>query len=324
MEYFEPDSRWEMYNVTSVEEHIDKFVVKGKFHRAVPIDIQEAWQTVEYLLAHAYYYWPMYDEGFKKALLIIEIAVKLKAKEKGIALEEKPNRAGKQFDKKLSKLICEVFVGEHYQTLQSDINRARNIRNILVHPDRNTYTGAVGNIKGNLMFLINVLNDIFRSEYEHLQRHQYTVGLSEALKVFDKSLLVLEYHKPSILIEQILDFSLMNNKLYLFLNPVRTNISEILIKHYSLNPEVVCLEKFQMEGSELKGITPDGTAIRIYKTDKQENQNLVKDYLLQKAPGDRMDWEICYSVLQNNTGWKKMKLIYEDLLVEPIIAGCNS
>ncbi len=316
MQYFEPDSRWELYQISSVEEYVDKFVVKGKFQSAVPNDIQESWQTVEYLLAHAYYHWPMYDEGFKKALLIIEIAVKLKAKEKGIALEEKANKAGKQFEKKLSKLICEVFVGKHYQILQNDIDRARNIRNILVHPDRNTYNGAIGNIKGNLMFLINVLNDIFRSEEEHFQRYQNSVELSEAFKVFDKSLLVLEYHKPSILIEKILDFSLMNNKLYLFLNPVRTNISEIMSNHFSLNPEVVCLEKFEMEGSELKGITSGGTEIRIHKTDKPENQNLFNDYLIQIAQGDKMDWVIYHSALQNNTGWKKVKLIYEDLLLD--------
>ena len=59
MEYFEPDSRWEaLYQVTSKEEYADKFVVKGKFHNAVPADIQDAWQTVEYILAHAYYHWP--------------------------------------------------------------------------------------------------------------------------------------------------------------------------------------------------------------------------------------------------------------------------
>src|SRR5690554_2604864 len=92
MEYFEPDSRWKLYQVFSLEEYVEKFVVKCKFHKDVPADIQDAWQTVEYLLAHAYYHWPMYDEGFKKALLIVEMAVKLRAKELDIPLKNQNNR----------------------------------------------------------------------------------------------------------------------------------------------------------------------------------------------------------------------------------------
>ncbi len=319
MKYFEPDCRWELYQVFSVEEYIKQFVVKGKFHKGVPEDIQDAWKTVEYLLAHAYYHWPMYDEGFKKALLNIEMAVKLKAKEKDISLKEEPTKAGMVFDKKLSKLIHEVFNGEYYQVLRNEIDRARNIRNFQVHPDRNTYTGPIGNIKGNLMFLINALNDIFRSNEEHMERYRRTVKLSEALKVFDKSLLVLDYHKPNILIEQILDFKIVSGKLYLFLNPVRTNISEILKHHYSLQPEVVCMDRYQMKVNEIQGTTPDGEEIRIYKTEKPENLKIFKDYQIQVAQADKLNWETCYSGLQHNTGWKKVKVEYDALVLQPTI-----
>ncbi|TDO05430.1 hypothetical protein [Sunxiuqinia elliptica] len=323
MEYFEPDSRWELYQVTSAEEYVDKFVVKGKFHCAVPSDIQDAWQTVEYILAHAYYHWPMYDEGFKKALLIIEMAVKLKAKKQNIPISGERNKNGKTFEKKLSRLIDELFSAEHYLNLKTNIDRARRIRNHQVHPQSHTYMGGMGNIKSNLRLIVNVLNDIFRNEEKHVECYNRTLELSRALSIFDKSLLVLEHDEPSILIEQILDFSLRNNKLYLFLNPVRININEILSHHYSLNPKVVCLEKFQMDKNELKGVSSKGTKIRIYKTEKPENQKVFNDYLMQIAEADKIDWVTCYSVLKHNTGWEKVKLIYEDLIPEPTIAECN-
>jgi len=34
----------------------------GHFHAQVPDDIQESYKTVEYLMAHAWYHWPMFDE----------------------------------------------------------------------------------------------------------------------------------------------------------------------------------------------------------------------------------------------------------------------
>ena len=314
MEYFEPDSRWEaLYQVTSAAEYVEKFVVKGKFHSSVPTDIQDAWLTVEYLLAHAYYHWPMYDEGFKKALLIIEMAVKIKAKELGVNLKTKPNKEGKVFDKKLSQIIKEVFNQEHNKFLKKDIDRARNIRNFLVHPDSNTYKGGMGNIKGNLMLIVSVLNTIFNNNEEHIAQYQKSVDVADSLREFNIELLVLAYDKPSILIDQILDFKLINNNLYLFLNPVRNNIKEILAHHYSLYPEVICLQEYDIGSNELKGITPEGRQIRIYKTDKAQNLITHQTYLSQIEESEKGNWEVCLIGLKQNTSWLMVELEYENL-----------
>jgi len=313
MEYFEPDSRWELYQVTSVEEYIEKFVVKGKFNQTVPTDIQEAWQTVEYILAHAYYHWPMYDEGFKKALLIIEMAVKLKAKELEVDLKTKPNKEGKVFDKKLSWLIKDVFRQEHNKFLKDDIDRARNIRNFLVHPDSNTYLGGMGNIKGNLMLAVNVLNNIFQSNEQHKVLYEKGIDIADSLRGFNNELLVLEYSKPSILIDQVLDFKLVNNKLYLFLNPVRNNIKEVLEHHYSLYPEIICLSEYEINSKEIKGISEEGCQVKIYNTSKVENINTHQTYLLHIENSDGSNWEICVLGLKQNTSWRMVELEYKNL-----------
>lgn len=82
MKWFEADTRWELFNMKSREDFINNYVVTGKFHNAVPKDIVTAFETVSYLMAHSYYHWPMMDEAMTKALLVMEMAVKIKAKKR--------------------------------------------------------------------------------------------------------------------------------------------------------------------------------------------------------------------------------------------------
>lgn len=307
MEYFEPDSRWELYQVTTKEEYVDKFVVKGKFHSDVPTDIQDAWQTVEYLLAHAYYYWPMYDEGFKKALLIVEMAVRFRAKELGVSLKKQNNS-----DSRLVDIINDVFQEPHFQFLKDDINRARKIRNSQFHPDSNSYMGGLGNmVSNNLKLIVIVLNDIFKSSEEHKTLYQRSFNVSGSIEGFENALLVLEYNKPSILIDQILGFKIIKDKLYLFLNPIRNNISEILSHHYNLYPKVICLSEYEINSNGIKGITPEGDSVRIFKTNKKENLETHKAYLSKINRGENSDWRICLEGLKHNTSWKMVELEYE-------------
>jgi hypothetical protein len=272
---------------------------------------------VEYLLAHAYYHWPMYDEGFKKALLIIEMAVKLKAKELGLSLKTEPNKKGKVFDHKLVDIINEVFVGEHYQFLKNDIDRARSIRNTQMHPDKNSFCGVIGNIPGNLQLFVNVINAIFKDEHWHKNQLETNRLVKEKLESFKETLLVMENNQPGILIDQILDFKIINNKLYLFLNPVRNNIEDILTHHYSLYPEVICLVQHNVSDHELNGLSSEGHDVRIYKTDKPENITIHEKYLSQIEIGGENDWEMLVGMLKQNTSWEMVRLAYE-LLEEKI------
>ncbi|WP_430934013.1 hypothetical protein [Saccharicrinis sp. 156] len=311
--YYQSDTRWELYNIKDKEDYCSKMLVKGRFHDQVPDDIKDAWKTVEYLLAHSFYHWQMYDEGFKKALLIIEMAVKLRAKELGMSLKTEPNKKGKVFDHKLVNIINKVFVGEHYLFLKNDIDRARKLRNHQVHSDSNTYMGGMGNIKSNLMLAVNVLNTIFQSNEHQIALYQKSIDIADSLRGFKNELLVLEYSKPSILIDQVLDFKLMNNKLYLFLNPLRNNIKEILAHHYSLYPETICLSEYEINSKEIRGISEEGCQVRIYKTSKAGNLSTHQAYLSHIENSDRSDWEICVLGLKQNTSWKIVELEYENM-----------
>ena len=136
MEWYQPDKRWEIWDIKTKEEFVDKFVVPGKFHNKVPQDVVEAFKTVSYLMAHAYFYYPIYDEAMSKALLVMEMAVKFKAKELAVNLKLEPNKKGDVYDKKLYQVIEEICERKHLKFLQPEFDRARNMRNSKMHPDK--------------------------------------------------------------------------------------------------------------------------------------------------------------------------------------------
>jgi len=84
MEFHEPDSRWAGFGCSSYEHYLDRYLIRGKFHNKVPNAVTDAYITIEYLMAHAYYFYPMYDEALSKLLRTMEMAVKLRCKEIGI------------------------------------------------------------------------------------------------------------------------------------------------------------------------------------------------------------------------------------------------
>ena len=84
-----------------------KSVVKGLFHPSVPKDVIDAYEVAEYMMAHAYYHWPLYDESFTKLLLITEMAIKIRCVHFGIPVEEK-RKNGTLRDRHLEQLIIDV------------------------------------------------------------------------------------------------------------------------------------------------------------------------------------------------------------------------
>lgn len=309
MEYFEPDSRWELYQVTSAEEYVDKFVVKGKFHGAVPTDIKEAWQTVEYLLAHAYYYWPMYDEAFKKALLIIEMAVKIKAKAQNISLKRESNKKGKIFDRNLSDIIKEILEKEHYGELIKDFERARRIRNRQMHPENHSYMG--GTISpNNFKLLVIVLNSLFQEEAWHKNHFDKNNCIKEQLKGFSNSLLVLENNQPDILIQNIVMHKVINNTLIIACNPIRNNIQELINRHASVKPYIIQLNDYKISDNEITGQSCSGIPIKIYKTEKDEYKAFQSVYIHNIGKCKPYEIEIHLNGLYHETSWEMVKEEY--------------
>lgn len=158
-EYLAIDERWAIFETNSFEEHIHINVVKGVFDKSVPEDVISDFKTIEYQQVYSYYHWPLMDEALNKGLRLLEMAIKLKAKESGIALKT-PD--AKPREKSFNQLINEVCKGEPLIQLKETIHHLRNIRNFTIHKDSNSYLGGTGGmVKRNLMGLVNLINDLF-------------------------------------------------------------------------------------------------------------------------------------------------------------------
>lgn len=157
--YLEPDGLWKVFGTNSMEEHIEKNVVRGVFQKAVPEDVINDFKTIEYQQVNAYYHWQLMDEALNKGLRLLEMAIKLKAKELKIELT---TSGAKPKDKSFNALINEVCKLEPLDQLKDHIHHLRNLRNLTTHKDSNSFIGGTGGMaQRTLMRLVNLINDLF-------------------------------------------------------------------------------------------------------------------------------------------------------------------
>ena len=310
--YFEPDSRWELYGIANNEQFVQQFVVKGFFHEGVPKDVKDAYTTVEYLLAHAYYFWPMFDEAFNKALRVLEMAVKLKAKQLSISSENiKPNK--KIESKKLIKLIEEICNKPHLSYLNNNLNRARKIRNSQMHPDSNSYMGGIGGLGKNLKLFVNVINDLFRSDELMIVQFAQKKAIEKQIKTFENNLVVLDDHTNRILVSSILDFLVLNKTLILVCNLVLRNTKQVLEEHKYLKPIGFALFNYEVQKGLLTGSSNDGHEIKIYKTMNVENLQQYTNHLNELNSVNQTDRALYEHYINGEASWSLVELEYNYL-----------
>lgn len=152
------DSIWTSMGVQNRDEYISNYVILGKFHIYVHEDIVKSYETAEYLMACAYYHWPMYDEARKKLLGIFEMAVKLRSAELGNPLKTKLKN-GKERKKNLVQLINEFQKYGYPEEFISKLHWLRTLRNLDAHPTHHSFAGATFY---TLMYrIVNLINQLF-------------------------------------------------------------------------------------------------------------------------------------------------------------------
>jgi hypothetical protein len=146
MLYHTPDKHWEIWGCTNYDCYLEKYLVKGNFHDKVPEEIIDASATIEYLIAHAYYYFKIYDEALNKALRIVELSVKLRCKQLGIDLQhEEVDLNSKKRNKDFSRLNEDLIKKEKNKELTYVLNYIRFMRNNQMHPTMNSFVGGRNN-----------------------------------------------------------------------------------------------------------------------------------------------------------------------------------
>jgi hypothetical protein len=276
-DYLEPDKRWEQYKFSGQEDYIEKVVIEGCFHEQVPEDVIKAYTTSEYLMAYAYYHWEMFDEALKKCLFTLEMAIKLKAQEKGIALKTK-NKKGKKYDRRLLDIIDDVCNEVYLSNLKIYLNKARRLRNHFAHPIGHHFSGPHGT-SIYIMHVINVLNRLFKTDKWHKEYAKKTETIGKRLNALTKKVLKVEADNPAFLISRIHRFELINDHLILSVIPVlnKYQVSDKSFKGDEV--KVYSIFDFQINENEISGILENGETIRISVTNHRENQKALFDYL---------------------------------------------
>jgi hypothetical protein len=59
MQYRKPDSRWKIVTIPDWKPDLEHLVIKGLFRESVLKDVIEAYEVAEYLMADAYYQYPL-------------------------------------------------------------------------------------------------------------------------------------------------------------------------------------------------------------------------------------------------------------------------
>lgn len=306
MEYHEPDGRWPVFGAKSFEEFKDIYVIKGKFHSYVPQDIKDAYSTVEFLMAHSYYHWQMYDEAFSKLLRTIEMAVKYKCRELGIEFNEKS---------KLIKLIEQISQFTKIPKFEERLNQVRIIRNELMHPKNNSFIGGI--LKNSMIDLVTIINEIFiPSEFVNeckIEKERIDLLISS----FRTGTFVLELNNLRYLIYSVKCFEVLKIKenwiYYIVCYPVIENIDkEIEISQFSGTKNLI-IKNLEITNTNLKGqLTNDEQKITISKNETSINTSRVNKYISDLSKYSEENILYYGTVIENEIDKYISKFLYEN------------
>lgn len=226
-DYYAPDPIWLDFRIENQEDYVKKYVIKGNFHLGVHEDIIKSFKTVEYLMAHAYYHWQLYDQVLVKLLSIFEMAVKLRSKELNNSLQFQ-DRNGRTQDKKLVRLINELKDFGYPDFLIRDLHWLRTLRNIESHPDSHSFAGGIK--RAAVMPGINMINRLFLDPGKLTLEVENNEQMFNSKNTFSNGVFIHSYKGKNVLVhglEFLTNIELKDNTCeYWKVNPVFTDTYE--------------------------------------------------------------------------------------------------
>lgn len=280
-DYYTPDSIWESFRVESQEDHVEKYVIKGNFHPGVHEDVVNSFQTAEYLMAHSYYHWQMYDQALVKFLSIFEMAVKLRSKELNNPLQFQ-DKKGRTFDKKLVRLIDELKEFGYPETLIKELHWLRKLRNNEAHTDRNSFGGALK--KRPIVPGLNMINRLFIDPEKLKQQIAKNDLLLKEKNTFEDNVLIYSLNDKKILMHNLefLEFLELEqgNCEYWKASPIVTDTFDSFSDMRFPNPFPFFLKEVKYENGDLIGKDfYTNQTVSLAKTDKQANVDAYKEHV---------------------------------------------
>ncbi|MFV1883028.1 MAG: hypothetical protein ACMZ7B_00855 [Balneola sp.] len=307
-EYFQPDDRWTMYGITSEELHEKHAVIKGYFHKGVPEDVVKEFATVEYLMAHAYYYWPMYDEALRKCLLTFEMAIKQCSVSLGVSLKE-VKKNGKPKDLSLYQLIEQLCTTHWFKPMQETFHKIRKNRNNFAHSNRHGFMGPNGSDQF-IKHIVNTLNHLFLSKQELEFYNQQTELISKELYCLNKYVLKLEGQGHPFLLSCIYNFQPVCKDLIMTVFPMRSEYNSSPKGFDDEHPNTYVFKEYSFKDQVFEGTTKEGVELVISVTDNPQNIKAKKErdaYIVQL---DESQKRIFHSSMNYQANWELVKAEY--------------
>lgn len=271
-DFHTPDSIWEVWNVNSHEEFMDRFMVKGKFHSNVPDEIQKEFEVVERLLCYSYYSYPLIDEAFSKVTRIFEAAVKKRLELLGITTKKNSTTLNIMLDK----------LKEHTSNqLITEWHKARKVRNIFAHPSPGQRFGIT--VFSSFIQMVNILNTLFLDKKQIEKNESLLSKLKQKTSNFNNGLFKLEIEDKAFLIWSIIPhyaYKAKNGiKSFWVFHPVFTYFPQTSEKMDFSMPIYLHLEKVEYSKNKIIAInSQDNKTIKVSITDKQENKDALANH----------------------------------------------
>jgi hypothetical protein len=323
--WYEPDPIFSFFDKAKTRaEFAQNWVVKGRFHSKVPEDILKSYKTVEYLMAHAWYHWPMFDEALKKMLGMVEMAVKFRCKELGISLLPKKvdenDKGKKKKEKDFSVLIDQLAKAEPEKEFQKWLHDVRELRNYFAHPKDHNFTGGVAIPK--IKNIINLINLIFLEEADCRAAKEKTALFEKEYADFKKGLFVLECNLGRILVAEmrLLEaFQVRDEWVYVcFFRPVLRNMLDNLTTQRYVAPPILALKMLGMKEGVFEAVDIEtGSAVKVIQTTHPDDQTTWSHHQQDWAQLDLENQRLYDIYLIHSCGGKLRDFMYEYRWITP-------
>lgn len=288
-DYYTPDSIWSSFQVENQEDYVKKYVIKGNFHSDVHEDIIKSFKTVEYLMAHAYYHWELYDQVLVKLLSIFEMSVKLRSKELNNPLQFQ-TRNGRTQGKKLVQLINELKNFGYPNNLIRDLHWLRRLRNIESHPDGHHYAGAMK--KRAVIPGLNIINYLFLDPVTLTSQIENNEQLLKIKNTFTNDVFIYSYKGKNILVHDLEFLANVYLKTgdceYWKTNPILSDTYESFSGMRFSSPFIFFLKNVKIENGNLVGIDHHtNKTVTLTKTTDEVNLKKYKTHVEALAKLDQ-------------------------------------
>lgn len=283
-ECLEPDSVWGLFNVKSEAEYIDRYLIEGRFHERVPQDVLKNYETIEYLMRFAWYNYGIYESAVTKLLMTLEMAVKIRAKEKEIP-SYTIDKKQRKWDKNLQTLISEVTGLENDDERLQILNNLRFIRNKLAHPDSHSAIGVL--VRNKIVPTINAINELFEEEEQQAHDH---LTVQNQIMALNGQCLVLELEDKKLLVSGVELLESFNSKTpsyLLFIEPLIEHSKDYFSK--DLYPTFIALSLSSILFAEgvLFAKDRNDNPIKLYVCNKELNVRRFKEFLANKQSASK-------------------------------------